>query len=171
MGSMKSLAAISAAVAALGVSLPLTGATPVAQAGACVPAPIHRGAPPSWSRAAWSDSPGFRLPYAVASGDSAAAFLWVRLRAGDPSNPANKVLWVTRYPRNHSPLRISARWGRDPSVTTHSVWPADSSPGEIYPSYVNLPRAGCWQLTLRWNGHVASMNLDIAPKDSPAGRA
>ena len=172
MPSMKALGLIPAAIAALAVSGPLTGRIPPAQAGACVSSPILRGAPPNWSRAAWSDSsPGFRLPYALASGDSAAAFLWVRLRAGNPSNPANKVLWVTRYPRNHSPLRISARWSRDPSIATHSLWPADSSPGQIYPSYINLPKAGCWHLTLRWNGHVASINLDVAPKDSPAGRA
>jgi hypothetical protein len=111
---------------------------------------------------AWADSsPGFRLPYSLASGRSAAAFFWVSLRAGSPSNPANKVLWVMRYPRRGSPLRIIARDGAKPALTVRSSWPADSSPGEIYPSYLNLPKPGCWRLTLRWSSHVAHLSVSV----------
>jgi len=139
---------------------PLSARSATAAAGACVAAPIHRGAPPAWTASAWSSSsPGFRLPYSLASGNSAAAFLWVRLRAGDPSNPTNKVLWVMRYPRQGTPLRILARWGASAAVTARSSWPADSSPGEIYPSYLNLPRPGCWELTLSWSSHVARLDV------------
>ncbi len=45
-------------------------------------------------------------------------------------------------------------------LATH-CWarPPDSSPGEIYPSYVNVPTAGCWHLTLHWAGHTDWIDL------------
>jgi hypothetical protein len=135
----------------------------VADPGRCVPAAIHNGAPPSWTAAAWSDSsPGFRVPYSLASGDAAAAFFFARtLRAGHPTNPSNKVLWVVRFPRNGHPLEISARFGRDPSEVVRSSWPADSDPGEIYPSGVDLPKPGCWHLELSWGSHRASVDVQV----------
>jgi hypothetical protein len=157
------------AVGAATVNVASSHATSASVAAACAPAPIHHGAPPSWSAAAWSDSSaGFKLPYSLASGNSAAAFFWVHLRAGDPTNPANKVLWVMRYPRHGSPLRIVARYGPSPALLARSSWPADSSPGEIYPSYLNLPKPGCWQLTLHWSSHTAHLALTVAAAGSDA---
>jgi hypothetical protein len=132
---------------------------------ACVPAPIHRGAPPAWTAAAWSDSsPGFRAPYALASADSAAAFLFTNpLRAGHPTNPRNKILWVVHSPRQGKPLIIAARWGADPSVRVRFRQPANSSPGEIYPSRIDLPRAGCWTLTLAWGAYRTTIDLQVQP--------
>lgn len=96
-------------------------------------------------------SPGFSVPYALASGDAAGAFLFApRLRAGHPDNPANKVLWVVRSPRDRHTLTITARLSRDPREVVQFSRPADSSPGEIYPSYVDLPKPGCWRLSLAW---------------------
>jgi hypothetical protein len=161
-------AAFVAAAVAFVTGFPAGGPTMAAATGACVPAPILRGAPPPWTSSAWADSPGFRLPYSVASGRSAAAFFWVTLRAGSPTNPANKVLWVMRYPRRGSPLRISARDGAKPALTVRSSWPADSSPGEIYPSYLNLPKPGCWRLTLRWSSHVAHLNVSVVRAKRPS---
>ncbi|MBV9606856.1 MAG: hypothetical protein JO027_17205 [Solirubrobacterales bacterium] len=131
----------------------------------CVPAAIHNGAPPSWTDAAWAESsPGFRVPYALASGGAAAAFFFApTLRAGHPTNPSNKVLWVVRYPRNGNPLEIVARLGRDPSELVRSSWPADSFPGEIYPSGVDLPTPGCWHLELTWGSHRASVDVEVHP--------
>jgi hypothetical protein len=71
----------------------------------------------------------------------------------------NKVLWIMKLPRLGSPLRIEARPVGASRPLIRSTFPADSSPGEIYPSYVNVPRAGCWRLTLRWAGHVDSIDL------------
>jgi hypothetical protein len=132
---------------------------------ACVPAPMHTGAPPAWTAAAFSDSsPGFRVPYALASGDTAAAFFFApKLRAGHPSNPANKVLWIVRLPRNGHPLLITARLSTDPSQLVRIRRPADSSPGEIYPSYVDLPNPGCWELQLAWGRHRARVDLQVQP--------
>jgi hypothetical protein len=64
----------------------------------CVPTPTRRGPPPAWTAAAWSDSsPGFAVPYALTSNDAAGAFFFANpLRAGHPTNPSNKVLWIVR---------------------------------------------------------------------------
>lgn len=134
-------------------------------AGPCAPAALHRGAPPAWTATAWADSsPGLRIPYALASGDAAAAFFFApKLRAGDPSNPANKILWVVRFPRNGNPLDITARLGRDPAKVVRISRPADSSPGEIYPSYIDLPTPGCWHLGLAWGSHRANVDVRVVP--------
>jgi hypothetical protein len=129
----------------------------------CVAAPVHRGRPPAWTASAWADSsPGFTAPYALASNDTAAAFFFADpLRAGHPTNPSNKVLWVVRFPRDGKPLDIIARRPAGSSRVVRIHRPADSGPGEIYPSYVDLPESGCWQLTLAWGVHRASIDVEI----------
>ena len=72
----------------------------------------------------------------------------------------NKVLWIVKLPRLGSPLRIEARPVGDPRPLIRSTFPADSSPGEIYPSYVDVPKGGCWRLTLRLAGHKDSIDLN-----------
>jgi hypothetical protein len=128
----------------------------------CVPAAIHHGAPPPWTATAWADSsPDFRVPYALASGDAAGAFFFAPLRAGKPENPSNKVLWIVRFPRDGRPLDITARLGRDPSRVVRISRSADSSPGEIYPSEVDLPKPGCWHVALTWGSHRAHLDVEV----------
>ena len=74
-------------------------------------------------------------------------------------NHANKILWIMRLPRNGSPLTIEATPLHAAAPRVRLAWPADSSPGEIYPSYVNVPTAGCWQIALRWAGHTDRLDL------------
>ena len=157
-------AAIALALAACGGSAQAPGGSPSATAGPpCVPAPIHHGAPPAWSAGAWSSSsPGFTVPYALSAGDAAGAFFFAHpLRSGHPSNPSNKVLWIVRSPRDGHPLTITARLGTDPSDVVRIQRPADSSPGEIYPSYVDLPKAGCWRLSLAWGPHRTNIDVQV----------
>lgn len=111
---------------------------------------------------AWAASSGVPkgLPYAVADQGDAIAFIFgYPLRAGNPTNPNNKILWVVRSPRNGSDLVIRARplHATGPVVTVRQA--ANSGPGEIYPSDVNVPVRGCWHLTLRWNGRADSIDL------------
>ena len=127
---------------------------------------ITHGPIPAWTAPAFSDSSSRTpaWPHAVSEhGDVVAVVFGYPLRAGRPTNPTNKVLWIMRLPRNGSPLTIKARplHANAPLVTI--VAPADSSPGEIYPSYVNVPSAGCWQLSLRWAGHTDSIDLPYRP--------
>jgi hypothetical protein len=173
--SMRVRVSISGVAAACALAtLAFGGSSTVAQGSAiaakaaergCGGTPVHHGAPPAWTAPAWADSsPGFTLPYALASGDAAAAFFFANpLRAGHPTNPSNKILWVVRYPRNGKPLNILARSPTDPGRTVRASWPADSEPGEIYPSYVDLPKAGCWELTLSWNAHTAHLDIQVQP--------
>jgi len=137
-----------------------------AMATRCVAAPIHHGRPPSWAAPAFVPSTGgYVPPYAVSGNAAAAAFFFApTLRAGSPTNPTNKILWVVRFPRDNQPLTIFGRYAANPAVTARSSWPADASPGEIYPSYVNLPKAGCWELTLNWNSHQARIDVEVHPR-------
>ncbi|HEY5389385.1 MAG TPA: hypothetical protein VIJ83_02425 [Solirubrobacteraceae bacterium] len=158
------------ATVSLGLLAALIGiaATPAGAAtgGRCVASAIHHGRPPAWAAPAFVPSTGgYVPPYAVSGNAAAAAFYFApTLRAGSPTNPTNKVLWVMRYPRDGQPLTIVGRYGSNPALTAHSSWPADASPGEIYPSYVNLPKAGCWELTLSWNHHRARIDVEVHPR-------
>jgi hypothetical protein len=106
------------------------------------------------------------VPYALASGGEAAAFFFADpLRAGHPTNPSNKVLWVVRLPREGKPLIITARRAGGSAQVVRIRREADSGPGEIYPSYVDLPKPGCWALTLAWGVHRASIDVQVQGSD------
>jgi hypothetical protein len=101
------------------------------------------------------------MPWALGARGSAAAFLFgYPLRAGNPQGRANKILWIVRLPRDASPLKVRAKpLDHGGPVVTRS-WPPDSEPGQIYPSYLNVPRPGCWRVTVRWAGHSDSLDLE-----------
>jgi hypothetical protein len=126
-------------------------------AGGCAATGLLLGASPAWARSA--RPPAIR--YALSDEGNAAAYLFgYPLRAGSPADPDDKVLWVVRRPRDGLPLRLTGRLlGASAPRTVSSTWPADSSPGEIYPSIVNVPVPGCWRFTLAWNGHRDSVDL------------
>ncbi len=63
-----------------------------------------------------------------------------------------------RDPRDGQPLLLTARpLAGGPAVNL--TFPAGASPGEIYPSSVDVPTPGCWHMTLQWNGHTATIDL------------
>jgi hypothetical protein len=135
----------------------------------CMPAPIHRGPPPRWTATVWADSsPGFSIPYALASGDAAAAFFFSHpLRPGRSTTEANKILWVVRYPRNGQPLTVSAAQPGAGMRPVRAQWSANAEPGEIYPSALAVPRPGCWRLTLAWAGHRAAIDVAVVAAPRP----
>jgi len=114
------------------------------------------GHKPTWA----STAPD--IPWVADPTGMIAGFLFADpLRHGHPENPANKVLWVVNGPRNGSPLRVELRpIGEATPVVTDS-FPADSFPGEIYPSIVEVPSAGCWHATFSWAGHTAELDLSF----------
>jgi hypothetical protein len=94
---------------------------------------------------------------------------------GDPlTAPAradrnNKILWIVRAPRNGHALRLTARPAKSATPVVRLVVPANSSPGEIYPSIVDVPEPGCWHFVLEWSGHRATINLAYqAPRTTSA---
>jgi len=123
--------------------------------GGCGPTALYQGGSETWARAGPSG-----LVQATSHDGNAVAFLFAHpLRAGEPDNPANKILWVVKQPRDGADLDITGHplGATAPTVAQHVA--ADSGPGEIYPSIVNVPRAGCWQFTLSWNGHADTIEL------------
>ena len=115
---------------------------------------------PDWTATA---SPG-PVPYALSHEANLFAGLFgYPLAVGrDASEGTNKILWIAREPREGQPLRLTLRRtdGMGPTVTT--VEPPNSGPGEIYPSIVDVPTAGCWRISAEWAGHTATLELAYA---------
>lgn len=101
------------------------------------------------------------LRYVVADPPTAAGFLFNDpLEAGRPQ----KVLWVVGTPRD-GPLTIEARHHDDQVSTQILHAEPNAFPGDIYPSSVQVPRAGCWELTLRWRSLETRLDLQFtAPR-------
>jgi hypothetical protein len=114
---------------------------------------------PSWLDDAGAHNNPDGVPYVVGVPPHAAGFIFgYPLRAGHPQDPTNKILWVVDA-RNGSSLEIR---GHPLGAATPSIVMTDdpnSSPGEIYPSIVDVPKAGCWHLELFWSGNKASVDL------------
>ena len=81
------------------------------------------------------------------------------LMAGNPQPYSDKILWVVAAPRGGLPLRLTGHPVGAVAPVVSSSWPADSMPGEIYPSEIVVPSPGCWQFTLSWNGHRDTVDL------------
>jgi hypothetical protein len=123
----------------------------------CGGTPISPGQLPGWTADAGLPSD---VPYAVSREANVVAVLFgYPLRAGHREDDrSNKILWDMRDPRDGQPLHLTARpvtGGAAVSLT----FPAGARPGEIYPSSVDVPEPGCWQMTLEWNGHTATIDL------------
>lgn len=125
--------------------------------GGCGTTVLYTGGREDWTSGA--NGP-VDLVQATSNEGNVVAFLFASpLRAGEPENPANKILWVVKEPRNGSDLVISGHPLDADAPTVAQSELADSSPGEIYPSIVNVPSSGCWQFSLRWNGNTDSIEL------------
>jgi len=132
--------------------------------GGCGATQVYQGATPTWLEAAAGHNAPHGLPFVVADPPLAAGFLFgAPLRAGHPTNPTNKVLWVVRTPRAGLPLQIEGQPLGATTPTVHLTEPANSGPGEIYPSIVDVPSAGCWQFTLGWGSARATVQLLYEP--------
>jgi hypothetical protein len=112
---------------------------------------------PAWTTTA---HPPSGIPYALSKQGNVAAILFGNpLRSGHPTGHSNKILWIVREPRNGRSLNLTARPLHLPSPTLRVVDAADSSPGEIYPSILDVPTSGCWHLMLEWDGNRAALDL------------
>lgn len=65
-----------------------------------------------------------------------------------PGGPADKILWLIENPHATQELEIRGTALSNPQETFDEVFSAASSPADNYPSIVNVPTAGCWQVTL-----------------------
>jgi len=133
---------------------PVRGAAYVS--GGCGVSPLLLGAAPGWASSA--NPPPIR--YVLAERGQVAGFMFgYPLMAGNPQPYSDKVLWVVDSPRDGMPLRLAGHRLGAAGPVVSSSWPADSAPGEIYPSEIDVPSPGCWQFTLSWNGHTDTVDL------------
>jgi len=138
-------------------------ASPPTTISATCAAPIT-AAVPSWADSA--DVPS-AIPHLVSPDGNVVAILFGNpLRAGTPTDRANKILWIVRQPRDGQALEITATLPGSREKPVHITKAADSSPGEIYPSIDDVPAPGCWHFGLAWNGHRSAINLDYAPGET-----
>jgi hypothetical protein len=137
----------------------VTSSQPVA-ASSCASAVVY-GSLPTWARAGFTP-PSVAMPYVLGSRGDIVAVLWARhdpLVTPTPPGRANKILWVSKLSVGSS-LEITARrligGASVGAVQRRTVL---GGPG---PSTIDMPTAGCWQFTLRWAGHVDTVNLPYA---------
>ena len=118
---------------------------------------MTKGGQPSWSSSAGSLD---GLRFVLSDQENVAGFLFApSLRAAHPTDPSNKILWVVREPRNGQPLHITAAPDASTNANVTYDFPDNSSPGEIYPSIVDVPTPGCWRFILTWGENRAELSL------------
>lgn len=113
--------------------------------------PVDQGVIPAWARTGFSD-PAPRVAHVMSDHGRIVAILFGRQLYAPPSDEVNnKILWVAE------PVTAPGTSGGAPSDLTITARLAAaglevhrSVAGGPGPSIVDLPRAGCWQLTLRW---------------------
>ncbi len=128
----------------------------VACAPALVPAP-----PPRWTSSAHPPD----IAYALGRAGQIVAVPFVALRAPPRDGIANKILWISRVPRDGAALTITGHPDGAAAPIVQIELTANAGPGEIYPSIVDVPFPGCWVFQLRWGATTDSVSLVYLPRD------
>lgn len=150
------LAALGLAFWTLLTSFAATAAASPA-APACHP-DVEKGTLPLWARGGFHP-PTTRIAHVLGrSGEIVAILFAYPLQTPPPVTHSNKILWVSRLPVNSlTNLRIDARRLNGTRPLGKPVQRiVRGGPG---PSIINLPRAGCWRLSLHWADHSDSLDL------------
>ena len=114
--------------------------------------PVDTGPLPEWARAGFSGDSS--MPHVMGDrGDIVAAIFGYPLAVTRPEGSNNKILWVARVSGALGDLVIDAKLDGSDASATRSV---TGGPG---PSIIDLPRSGCWHLTLSWPDHTDTMDL------------
>jgi hypothetical protein len=131
----------------------------------CGSTQLLKGPIPAWiGRATDANTPA-SLPFAVSDQGNAAGFVFgYPLTVASRPNMDNKILWVVRTPNDGQPLMITARRVGVSGPVVRVQLPADSGPGEIYPSIIDVPTAGCWHFTLQWPHASATVDLQYTAR-------
>ena len=135
-------------------------AAAIAVAGGCGTTQVYKGGVPDWLTQAGDNNNPNDLPYFITDPPIAAGFMFgYPLHATAPGKQGNKILWVVGIPRGGSDLHITGHPQNTITPTIDQAFPANSSPGEIYPSEVDVPQAGCWHFDLSWDKNKTSVDL------------
>jgi hypothetical protein len=126
---------------------------------------VRRDVLPVWARSGFSDPSPSGLPFVLGDkGRILGAIFGYPLTAPPPSTGrSNKILWVASPAAGEpdaSPdeaatadLKIDARLAGSTDVVHREVL---GGPG---PSIIDMPRSGCWHLTLTWSNHTDTLDL------------
>jgi hypothetical protein len=165
--TLRNAAAVLAAAALLTAGCTADRATPQAaatSAGAVIEAGCHPRVQtdvlPEWARGGFSGDA--RATYAMGyAGQILGVLFGFPLSAPPDKDRNNKILWVASPSPGHEgadpDLVIVARLNGTGDPVERKV---DGGPG---PSIVDLPRAGCWRLSLSWGGRQDTMDLEYNP--------
>jgi hypothetical protein len=154
------LVAAAAAVAlAAGCTSDVPDDAPAAATPSASPRPTGCAEPtmaplPAWARAGFSGDA--RAVHVLGDrGDIVAVLFGHPLSQPPDARRSNKILWVSREPvEPGDELVIDA--------TSGGTTAQRRVPGGPGPSIIDLPRAGCWELTLSWSGRQDTMRLRYA---------
>ena len=131
--------------------------------GGCGSTTVFTGGIPDTLVKSTGDNAPSGVPYAVAHPATAAGFIFgspLHVPSGDKGiGYSNKVLWVVGVQRTGDLVIDGVPLGKS-APAVHYSFPANSSPGEIYPSGVDVPEPGCWAFTLRFAGQTAQIELE-----------
>jgi hypothetical protein len=131
-------------------------------AGSCASSVVYSSLP-TWARAGFTP-PSQAMPHVLGSRGDIVAVLWARhdpLVTPTPPGRSNKILWVSNLPATGgSSLEITAR--QLIGGTAVGAVQRRTVAGGPGPSIIDMPAAGCWQFTLRWSGHVDTVDLPYA---------
>ncbi|MCA2218761.1 hypothetical protein [Jidongwangia harbinensis] len=131
----------------------------------CSPA-VRRDVLPEWARSGFGDPSPSGIPFVVGDQGRILGVLFGHPLTAPPrsAGPANKILWTAHPAPEPGGLVIEARLAGAPDLVRHTV---SGGPG---PSIVDLPRPGCWRLTLTWPGHTDTLDLRYAEPELTALR-
>ncbi len=139
----------------------VTASQPAAP-GSCASAVVYSPLP-AWARSGFSP-PSQAMPHVLGSHGDIVAVLWARpdpLVTPTPPDRSNKILWVSKLPDSGgSSLEITAR--QLIGGTAVGAVQRRTVAGGPGPSTIDMPAAGCWQFTLRWSGHLDTVDLPYA---------
>jgi hypothetical protein len=134
-----------------GRTVPSANSTTTAPGAPCID-PVPSRVLPGWARTGFSD-PRPRIPYVMGDGGAIVAILFAQPLTAPPSTDHNnKILWVSRI-NDGSLLRVTATLLDGSATATQTL---DGGPG---PSIIDLPKPGCWHLTLQWGDNSDTLDL------------
>jgi hypothetical protein len=120
--------------------------------------PVSTDALPTWARTGFSwDGSGMQHVFG-ARGEIVAILFGAPLRSPSDPDRGNKILWVSRQP-----VELGDRLQISGVLDGTNVRFSQTIEGGPGPSIVDLPRPGCWRLTLAWSGRTDTMDLTYAP--------
>lgn len=131
-----------------------TSTTTVEAPAGCPITPIHTE--PYSGPGSGSDPVGIPWTQAAPASSGITAFLFYASSDGPflhtggqfPNGTNDKILWVIENPQATDTVDISGKALSNPSETFDQTFPVADSPADNYPSIIEIPAPGCWQVTI-----------------------